>query len=223
MKMLGLMRVKNEARWLEASLRSQWFCDHIIILDDNSTDETEAVCAEFDGSVTRIPKPYEKFHDEGADREFLAAEAAKYNPEWICSLSGDEVLFEDTWDLILPFLDIPTTYVIDVLNLHLWNDKYTVRTDGNWKDQYRQSFWRFKPGKLTYQPDHCSLPDQITERPFTRCGARALHYGNLDPVNRMRRYKLYQTHGYEWPYLIQGDAGGPPAGDLELKALEDVL
>ena len=200
MKMLGLMRVKNEDRWLEASLRSQWFCDHILVLDDNSTDKTAEVCDKFD-FVTRIPKAYQKEHDEKADREFLAQEAAKYSPEWICGLAGDEVLLDDTWGRIEPLLS--DANVIEVLNLHLWDDG--VRIDGHWKEQYRQSFWRFKSGALTYQPDHCSIPDQITERPFTRAGVRMLHYANITEQDRRRHYDLYMSHGIHCPQLIETD------------------
>lgn len=222
MKILSLMRVKNEARWLEASLRSQWFCDHVLLLDDNSTDETAAICREFGNFVTRIPKPYQKEHDEKADREFLAAEASKYNPEWICNIAGDEVLLEDTWDRLKFFLDYPTS-VIEVLNLHLWDNEWTVRVDGNWKEQYRQTFWRFRQGPLTYAPDHCSIPDQITERPFTRVGLRMLHYANISAKDRRRHYDLYKSHGIDCPQLIQGDKDGPPAGDMKLVSLEEAL
>jgi glycosyltransferase involved in cell wall biosynthesis len=222
MKMLGLMRVKNEARWLEACLRAQWFCDHIIILDDNSTDETDAVCREFDGFVTLIHKSYDAGYDEGPDREFLAAEAAKYSPEWICSMDGDEVLLEDTWERIQPALEDPAVPAIDVLNLHLWNDKYTVRVDGDWRNQYRQRFWRFPPGKLTYEKDHCSIPNELIQRPFARLGVRMLHYGNIYSADRRRRYDRYVECGHDWPNLIQGDAGGPPVGDMELVPIESL-
>lgn len=223
MRILSLMRVKNEARWLEASLRSQWFCDHVLVLDDNSTDETAAVCREFGNFVTRIPKSYQKEHDEKADREFLAKEAAKYNPDWICNIAGDEVLFNDTWERIHPKLSNPSVFVIEVLNLHLWDNSWTVRVDGDWRKQYRQTFWRFRQGLLTYAPDHCSIPDQITERPFTRVGARMLHYASISVKDRRRHYDLYLSHGIDCPQLIQGDAGGPPAGDMQLVSLDKAI
>ena len=223
MRMLGLMRVKNEARWLEASLRSQHFCDHVLILDDNSTDETAAVCREFGDFVTRVPKWFSREHDEQWDREFLAAEASKYNPEWICGLAGDEVLLEDTWDRIEPLLNDHSVPVIEVLNLHLWGNPWTVRVDGNWREQYRQTFWRFKKGFLTYQPDHCSIPDQITERPFSRVGARMLHYASISAKDRRRHYDLYKGHSIDCPWLIQGDAGGPPAADMQMVSIEEAL
>jgi glycosyltransferase involved in cell wall biosynthesis len=205
MKMLGLMRVKNEARWLEACLRAQDFCDHIIVLDDNSTDETHAICYEFDGSITYIKKPYDAGYEEGPDREFLVRQARYYNPEWICSMDGDEVLLEDTWDRIKDALDNPEIRVIEALNLHLWNSEYTVRVDGNWGSQYRQRFWRFKSGPLTYEKDHCSLPNEITERPFTRLGVKMKHYGNIYAADRQRRYERYLKCGYDWPIIVSED------------------
>jgi glycosyltransferase involved in cell wall biosynthesis len=221
MKMLGLMRVKNEDRWLEACLRSQWFCDRIIVLDDNSTDLTAAICAEFKVEYHR--KSYDAGYEEGPDREWLAREAIKHNPEWICSMDGDEVLIEDTWDKIQSTLNNPSVPAIDVLNLHLWNNSWTVRVDGNWSEQHRQRFWRFKQGPLTYAPDHCSIPNEITERPFVRLGAKMLHYGNVSAVDRRRRYDRYLACGHDWPILIQGDLGGPAASDMRLVPLKEAL
>ena len=214
MKILGLMRVRNEARWLEACLRAQHFCDHIIILDDNSTDETAAICREFDGMVTRIAKPYDAGWEEGRDREELARLAAQHNPEWICSMDGDEVLLEDTWDRIGPVLNDPNVHVIDVLNLHLWNNDFTVRVDGAWRYQYRQRLWKFKRGPLNYAVDHCSIPNEVTERPFTNVGVKMLHYGNLHKADRLRRYNRYLATGHDWPTLIQEEG-------VELMPLEE--
>jgi glycosyltransferase involved in cell wall biosynthesis len=201
MKILGLMRVRNEARWLEACLRAQHFCDHIAILDDNSTDETAAICNEF--KVERYSKNHDNGYEEGWDRELLVDYARPHHPEWICSMDGDEVLLEDTWTRVEPLLDNPDVNVIDVLNLHLWDNPYQVRVDGAWRYQYRQRFWRFKQGPLTYTKDHCSIPNEITERPFTRAGVRMLHYGNMLETDRQRRYLRYVECGFNWPTLIQ--------------------
>lgn len=203
MRILGLMRVRNEARWLEACLRAQHFCDHIVILDDNSTDETAAICTEFNGMVSHVRKAWDHGYEEGLDRECLASIAKYHEPEWICSMDGDEVLLEDTWTRVEPLLDNPDVNVIDVLNLHLWDNPYQVRVDGAWRYQYRQRFWRFKQGPLTYTKDHCSIPNEITERPFTRAGVRMLHYGNMLEIDRKRRYERYKNDGHDWPTLIQ--------------------
>jgi glycosyltransferase involved in cell wall biosynthesis len=201
MKMLGLMRVKNEDRWLTMCLEAQYFLDHIIVLDDNSTDSTEEICRHF--GVEYYKKPYDKGWDEGRDREVLANMAIAYNPDWVCSMDGDEVLLPDTWDKLKPVLDDPTCRVIDVLNINLWNNANTVRTDAPWGNQYRQRFWRFKPGVLTYSFDHCSIPNEITERPFTQCGLGLLHYGYMLEQDRVQKYARYVATGNDWPSIIQ--------------------
>ena len=194
------MRVKNGARWLTACLEAQYFCDHIIVLDDNSTDATAGICRQM--GVEYYRKPFDAGYDEGTDREILAVMATAYNPEWICSMDADEVLMADTWDKIKGPICDPSVPVIEILNLNLWDEPDQVRTDEPWGNQYRQRFWRFKSGKLTYAADHCSLPNEITERPFTRTGAM-LHYGYMKSGDRIRRYDRYRNMGHNWPTIIQ--------------------
>lgn len=87
MRLLGLMRVRNEGRWLERCLKAQEFCERIIVLDDNSTDDTAAICRRFP-QVDYRRKPVEQGYAEGPDREWLAREARAYSPDWICSMDG---------------------------------------------------------------------------------------------------------------------------------------
>ena len=203
MKILGLMRAKNEARWLTLCLASQYFCDHVIVLDDNSTDETPDICRQF--GVEYYKKPFDAGWDEGTDRTMLAMMATAYNPEWICSMDGDEELLPDTWEKLSPVLDNQTVRVIDVLNINLWDNINTVRVDAPWGNQYRQRFWRFKPGVLTYNFDHCSLPNEITERPFAQIGLGLKHYGYMLEDDRIRKYARYKATGNDWPTIIQKD------------------
>jgi glycosyltransferase involved in cell wall biosynthesis len=208
--MIGLIRARNEARWLEQCLASMYFCEKIIFLDDNSTDETREICQSFDNVEYHL-KSYDAGYEEGPDREWLAEQARKYNPDWICSLDGDEVLLPDTWEKIHGYLSDPETPVIEVLSLHLWGDVQTIRVDGHFAQGYRQRFWRFKNCHLSYAFDHCSLPNEITERPFARVGVKMLHYGNLTVADRLRRYK---TYGSQYPVMIQGDPGGPDVSEV---------
>ena len=44
-KITAIYRVKNEARFIEHSIKSITdFCSEIIVLDDNSTDKTVEIC-----------------------------------------------------------------------------------------------------------------------------------------------------------------------------------
>ncbi len=55
-KIIATYRVKNEARFIEQSLKSVIdICSEIVVLDDNSTDETVEICSGFD-KVTNILK-----------------------------------------------------------------------------------------------------------------------------------------------------------------------
>jgi len=45
MKIVGMIRCKNEARWIERCLASILpLCDQIVVLDDHSDDDTLARC-----------------------------------------------------------------------------------------------------------------------------------------------------------------------------------
>ncbi len=42
---LGMLRIKDEARWIERVLRSMLpVCERIFVFDDHSTDDTVAIC-----------------------------------------------------------------------------------------------------------------------------------------------------------------------------------
>ena len=184
MKILGLMRVKNDAMWIEKSILSQSFCNHIIVLDGGSTDGTPDICRKLGAEVHVIP---DRGFREGHDRETLAQMASSHNPDWISSLDGDEVFLPNTWETVRAALNDPTIPVIEQRNIQLWNNEQTVRVDGNWNEQFRQRLWRFKKGPLTYAPNNCALPNEIIERPFARIGA-LLHYGNMLAEGRALRH-----------------------------------
>lgn len=213
MKMLGLLRIRNVAPWIRMTLASMSFCDAILVLDGESTDGSREICAEFSNVELVINTPNLKF-DEGRDREILALLAQRYNPEWICSPDGDEVFLPDTWDCIRPYLDDPSVKVIEQFNLNLWGSEQTVRWDGNWREQWRQRFWRFIPGKLTYAPFSCAMPDQAPPWPYTQAG-KLLHYGNLLATDRKRRQIRNEREQAPCPSLLDDE--------VELISLEEAL
>ena len=87
-KITAIYRVKNEARFIEQSLKSVVdFCSEIIVLDDNSTDGTAEICSGFD-KVSDIIKPRGDDLDEVRDRNYLFETARKNNPDFILSVDG---------------------------------------------------------------------------------------------------------------------------------------
>ena len=84
-KITCIYRVKNEARFIEQSIKSVVdLCSEIIVLDDNSTDNTVEICSSFD-KVSDIITPRGTGLDEVRDRNYLFETARKNNPEFILS------------------------------------------------------------------------------------------------------------------------------------------
>jgi glycosyltransferase involved in cell wall biosynthesis len=213
---LGLMYVKNEGRLIRKVLAAQFFCEKIIVLDNHSTDNTREVCREFQNVVV-VESPYPPSFNEGRDREFLAFVAKQYHPSWIVSLSGDEVLEPDTWKKLQPLYRNPDVKCIRVHSLNFWDNENTLRVDGHWRAGFRQSFWRFIPGNLTYQFAHCSLPDQLDGVIQSNANIALWHYGYMERTRRRNTVSIYEAMDPEGKFAgkagyraaIQGDFDGP--------------
>lgn len=190
MNIVGVMRVKNEARWIKRSIESQHFCDKIIVLDNHSDDDTRDICRQF-SNVTVIESPFSDFN-EGRDREFLAQKAKSLGAEWIVSLDGDEVFEWKTWVKIQESLNNPDINVIDFLSLNLWGSDDIVRVDRNYGCGYRGRIWRVPEGTLTYQPMHCALPDQTIHR-VSWPNTFLYHYGFIDQRLRQMKFERYMV------------------------------
>ena len=63
-KVVAMYRIKNEERWIKQSIESIYdFCDEIVILNDNSTDNTKKICTQFEKVVdihTKDESPLDK-------------------------------------------------------------------------------------------------------------------------------------------------------------------
>ncbi|MCP4898889.1 MAG: glycosyltransferase [bacterium] len=90
-KIVTVLRVKDEAAYIEHALRSlEPLGGEVVLLDDGSTDATADIVRSF-GDVhyhwqDGLPM------DEGRDRTALYRWALELEPEWILTLDGDEVL-----------------------------------------------------------------------------------------------------------------------------------
>lgn len=90
--------VKNEQIDLPEAIKSAAFADEIIVVDDNSTDETPRLAKELGAKVfTR------KLDDFSSQRNFGAEQASN---EWILALDADERISEDLKNSILK--SVPT-------------------------------------------------------------------------------------------------------------------
>src|SRR5437899_2698756 len=116
MNFVGIMCVKNEARWIERVLSAQHFCERIIVMDDHSTDDTVRIAERFH-NVMVVPSPFPDYH-EGRNNEYLVELAAYFNPTWIVHCMGDEVIEPLAWSKIHYLAQNQSTTVMrfDVVN-----------------------------------------------------------------------------------------------------------
>jgi glycosyltransferase involved in cell wall biosynthesis len=239
-KLIGLMRVRDEARWIAravAAMRAA--CDEVLVFDDHSRDDTARLAAE--AGATVIASPFPDRLDEVRDKNHLLASAQQRveGETWMLMLDGDEVLLPNARSTIRAAIAARLSAVYSVRILYLWDREDQVRIDGIYGRFLRPSLWlhyggnRFKsdcPGGL-----HCgNVPRPVNGAPPV-C-ATALHYGYLHREDRIRKFEWYRRidgqnrveDGYR--HMVLGDLPQHPAamrtrwaGPLTLKALECVL
>jgi glycosyltransferase involved in cell wall biosynthesis len=227
-----MYRVKNEERWIAQSIKSVYdFCDEIVILDDNSTDNTKKICSEFDKVVDIHTKTDSSF-DEARERNFLLDMALKRKPDVLLSLDGDEIFLPDSGKIIQEEIDVlyPETNIFEFQLLTLWDNPHQVRFDGAFS-----SFWQKRMFRLKDQPNnlkindspypgnfHCgSIPSNVEGiENAVKSNAKIFHCASFDESLRKKKYKWYVTRDPDNPltdnYQHMLDAKGKFSG-LSLK------
>lgn len=239
---MGLMRVKNEARWLKGALDSITpVCERVYLLDDHSTDDTAKIAIAEPKCSARLS--YFDGVDEARDRTWLLgtacsgyfgmnadAIAGPQSPWWFLSIDGDEELVEaDREKLTHPQAAHAVSYVARIY--YLWDAPDQVRMDGHYATVFRPSFFRYiKPGmvykNMSGKLHTTGVPGDIgygkTMHPE---GAfRLLHYGYMRKEDRERKFEFYmrmdpvQGEFYRRECLGEGVITKPlkwllPAGD----------
>ncbi|MCC6818543.1 MAG: glycosyltransferase family 2 protein [Bacteroidia bacterium] len=84
MRVSAVIIAKNEAENLQKSLPKLGWCDEIIVVDDYSTDNTEAVSLSFGCKVFK-----RKFDGFGTQKRFGISHASH---DWILNIDADEIL-----------------------------------------------------------------------------------------------------------------------------------
>jgi O-antigen biosynthesis protein len=235
---LGLMRVKNEARWIKRCVESILpACDQVLVMDDHSTDGTPEICAALPG-VTVYDSPFEGLN-ETRDKNWLLRQARRLNPApaWILMIDGDEMLAAGGAAAIRAAVQQPAQSLAFQV-LYLWDAENQVRMDGVYARFWRPSLFRLTEEQFqaTHAAGgfHCGNVPLAQQRSARRVeGAALLHFGYLHREDRVRKYEWYRNIDGENPiedgyrHMVVGDIfpaesrfryGGP----LQLEALCDL-
>lgn len=229
---VGIMRVKNEARWISESVRSiSGLCDRVIVLDDGSTDGTPDIIrgipkvSIFHGSPGREP-------DEARDKNLLIERARRFDPEWILCIDGDEVLCNPASVLEAIASGAAPAYTLRVA--FLWDSPEQVRVDGVYRNLTRPSLFKLSAADGVFretsfgQNFHCgSVPPDLRGKSMP-CEAVLKHYGYMHKQDRLKKFEWYNRMDPDnaledrYQHMVIGDLLPPETvtrhgGPLELQ------
>lgn len=211
---VGMLRVKNEGRWIRRCLESIYqLCDVIWVLDDHSEDDTIAQCKSF-LRVYVVPSHY-KGLDEARDKNFLLETITNlYQPEWIISIDGDEMLVPGHLEALREAMH-KNANCLSLKIAYLWDSEHQIRIDGVYGDFHRESI--FRPNGATFSHTtnganfHCgNVPTPIRQR-RTVLDIPLLHFGYMHREDRIRKYNWYNamdpknTREDEYRHMVIGD------------------
>ena len=237
MNVFGMMRVKNEARWIRRAVESiAPICDRIVVLDDHSTDGTarEAIAGGADYNICF--SPFDGL-DEVRDKNYLLDIALETRPDWIICIDGDEVLRDGAASVLLTAMKTTLCRALALPIWYLWDSEGQRRVDGVYGSMTRVS--AFRPGPERFEGTasvfganfHCgNAPQSIIGRGVV--DAPLLHYGYMHREDRIRKFRWYNLNDPmndkedRYRHTVQGDIAEVPAsarlmhaGPLELRPL----
>lgn len=249
MKIVGMLRIKNEARWIERCIGSILpICSEIFILDDHSTDGTPEICKAIP-KVALFESPFEGLN-EVRDKNYLLERVESSQPDWIVAIDGDEMLAPQSVEKLSSMVSDCRTPSISPRILYLWNSEDQVRMDGVYHDFHRESIFRPNGARFIETRNganfHCgNVPLEQRQRRQVVNDVVLLHFGYMRREDRLRKWEFYNANdpknrceGYDsrypnrrtYPHMVQGDVPEVPAdvrlmhaGPLKIRPLAEVL
>jgi hypothetical protein len=236
-KVACMMRVKNEARWIQHTIDSvRELCgDLIYVMEDGSTDDTRAICEA--AGVVVLPSPFDGMGlDESRDKDWLLQEViSRCHPDWVLMPDGDEELQAGGCATIRRVLETnPPCDCFALRFLYFWNSIDTIRLDGVYGKMARQSLFRANADfrfKSYYSTDQTGNQNHVGLHTSNAPGlggkvlplnVALLHYGYLHREDRIAKYRWIlsidpHNEGEDfYRHCVQGDLPEFPA-DAVLK------
>ncbi len=201
-------RVKNGARWLKDTLDKTIECvDHIVIMDDGSTDKTPDIIKSFMNKhktkVTHVrhDRPFQELRDRNEVWSMMKEASKQINPDvtgWGMILDADEQLEDKVDRNYIQYLVRPVTpeihgYVMKIQTF--WRGREKIRTDGTFgnlrgvrlvKFTEDQKLWTNHPQGL-----HCGNTPSVPPDYLAICNVNIKHYGFEDYQIAQEKYDFY--------------------------------
>jgi glycosyltransferase involved in cell wall biosynthesis len=228
----GLLRVRNEARWIGRVVASLFpLCGRVLVMDDHSDDGTPELCAAIPG-VTVLHSPFDDLN-ETRDKNWLL-DRAPADTDWIVMIDGDEIMMPGHEDEIRYAMTRADAIALRVL--YAWDYEDRIRTDGVYGQFRRASIFRAGAGRFEGNSAggfHCGNAPASLRYGALQTDVPLLHLGYRDRADRIRNFNWYRSidpnNGTEdgYRHIVQGDIPEVPAaamlmhaGPLKLTPLE---
>ena len=238
MTVFGMLRVKNEARWIVEVLQSILpLCERIFILDDHSEDGTPEFCERLDERITVYRSTFQGL-DETRDNDFkhgrintwvsdVHLRGNHWSTNGVQAIDGDEVLEAAGPEIIRKTLETAVAHAFKLRIPYLWDSRDQIRVDGVYARFARPSLFRLFNGAFRFQQTpwggnfHCSSrsSSELLHSRRTKYAppARLWHLGYLNREDRIRKYEWYNRidPGNQaedcYRHVCQGDVPEIPA------------
>lgn len=194
--LIALIPTYNESERITDCLRSvEKYCDGIILLDDDSQDDTYEI-AQSEKLLLKAKKVRTEFNDK-QNRNMLLDMAFFFKAEWFIFIDADE-RFDDRFVDLREVMERDDVDTVGVWIANLWDSMETYRTDmedtnplsmsGLWM---RGRVFRNKGRMQLYflrKLHFSTIP--YTNR-FWKSRSLLLHLGYLSEIDRLRKRKFY--------------------------------
>lgn len=195
--LIALIPTYNESERITDCLRSvEKYCDGIILLDDDSLDDTYEI-AWSDKLLLKAKKVRTEFNDK-QNRNMLLDIASFFKTEWFIFIDADE-RFDDRFVDLREVMKLDDVDTVGVWIANLWDSIETYRTD--MKDTHPLSQnglwfrWRMFRNKgrmqiITGRRLHFKSVPYFDQR-IGFAGALILHLGYINEKYRKKKYDFY--------------------------------
>lgn len=201
-RLTAMLPVRNEAgRYLEQVLRElSEYVDHIVVLDDASTDATPDICHSFPKAIVHRNKAPEFVENESRFRARLWELTVETDPDWILAIDADEVFEERMKDEIDVLIEQDEYDAVEFRLFDFWNGTSHVRVDGGWNPWPKRvrMLVRYDPDRTYTWPDrrlHCGRIPLELRGPLIvyQSDLRVMHFGWARPEDVRRKYDRYRA------------------------------
>lgn len=198
-KIVALCRVKNGGEIFHKCLvQVASMVDEVLVLDDNSTDNTAEIAKKFANVV--YYKTQWNTLDEARDRQWMLEKARELKADWCWVFDHDEMPSDRLKRDLRSIVDnaSPEKDLICFKRDDYWDTDKQIRIDGVWGTFWQGRLFRLRKQNVVLSNDtkddanfHCSAHGPVPQQAIEFMPYTIWHYGNMLAQDRFRKYLWY--------------------------------